>query len=129
MMALFENLNADFEHTDNRGRLIQLIHGGFRQVNVLETKGGYSRGAHFHKRTIEAFYVIRGSVEVKLKNKEAEELVVFKQGDFFEIHPFILHNMFFPEDCLMVQMYDTPVENADGTKDIFVEEDFYARNS
>ena len=41
-MALFENLNTDFEHTDNRGRLIQLIHDGFRQVNVLETKGTYS---------------------------------------------------------------------------------------
>ena len=104
----------------------QLIHDGFKQINVLESKKGVERGSHFHKRSIEAFYVISGSVEVTLWNNEDKEVVVFKKGDFFEIHPFILHNMLFLEDCLMVQMYSIPVENGDGTKDIFMEADFYA---
>ena len=105
---------------------MQLVHEGFSQVNVLESGAGSSRGAHFHKRAMEAFYVVNGSVEVTLMNKEKTECVTFRQGDFFEIVPFVLHNMYFPEDCLMVQLYSIPVENADGTKDIFMEDEFNA---
>ena len=101
-----------------------MIHNGFKQINVLESKKGVKRGSHFHKRSIEAFYVINGSVEVTLLNKDNKEIAVFNKGDFFEIHPYVLHNMLFLEDCLMVQMYDEPVENPDGTKDIFMEEEF-----
>lgn len=126
MMSLYETRNVDFRHQDYRGSLIQLVHGGFKQINVLESKDGSSRGAHFHKRSVEAFYVIEGSVVVRLWNKEKEETVTFKKGDFFEIHPFILHTMYFLADCIMVQMYDIPVENEDGTKDIYMEDEFNA---
>ena len=29
--------------------------------------------------------------------------------------------MSFPEDCVLVAMYDIPVEHEDGTKDIYVD--------
>ena len=125
-MNLYTMRKTDFQHTDTRGELVQLVHEGFNQINVLESHKGSMRGAHYHKRAIEAFYVVSGSVEVKLNDKETEQTVSFRKGDFFEIHPFVLHNMFFPEECLMVQMYDYPVENKDGTKDIYMETDFYA---
>lgn len=70
--------------------------------------------------------MISGSVDVVFKEKDEEKRVTFKEGEFFEIVPFVLHNMYFPEDCLMVQMYDIPVENEDGTKDIYMEEEFNA---
>ena len=129
-MELYNIKKVDFQHIDNRGSLTQLIHNGFEQINVLDSKKGVERGSHFHKRSIEAFYIISGSVKVTLisKDKEKDE-VIFIKGDFFEIYPNVLHNMLFLEDCLMVQMYDKPVENADGTKDIFMESDFYAWNS
>lgn len=117
---------VDFRHEDGRGSLTQLIHGGYRQINVLASNKGAMRGAHFHKRSVEAFYLIDGSVEVEFKSKTESKTVTFRRGDFFEILPFVLHNMVFPEDCLMVQMYDVPVENADGTKDIFTEDEFNA---
>lgn len=125
-MNLYSLKKIDFQHVDSRGSLTQLVHDGFKQINVLLSNKGAKRGAHYHKRAIEAFYVFSGSVEVTLWNKSNREIVVFKKGDFFEIHPYVLHDMFFPEDCLMVQMYDVPVENNDGTKDIFTEEDFNA---
>lgn len=125
-MNLYTIRKVDFQHKDDRGSLVQLVHEGFGQINVLESKTGAVRGAHFHKRAVEAFYVVSGSVDVFLQNREATEKVVFRQGDFFEIHPYVLHNMVFPENCLMVQMYDIPVENADGTKDIYMEEELYA---
>lgn len=129
MMSLYRKIEIDFKHIDNRGSLTQLIHDGFKQINVLESKKGVERGSHFHKRSTEAFYIINGSVEVTLWDKTSKETVVFGKGDFFVINPFVLHNMLFLEDCLMVQMYDEPVENVDGTKDIFTEGDFYERDS
>lgn len=125
-MDLYKTREVDFQHKDVRGSLTQLIHEGFVQINVLESIKGAERGAHLHKRSIEAFYIITGSVEVEFIGNDSKEIITFKQGDFFEIYPYVLHNMYFPEDCLMVQMYDKPVENKDGTKDIFMEEDFYA---
>ena len=126
MMGLFTTRKVDFSHTDARGSLTQLVHGGFDQINVLESGSGAERGAHFHKTSTEAFYVVSGSVRVRLWNGSDEETVVFHRGDFFEIKPFVLHNMVCPEDCLMVQMYDIPVEKEDGTKDIFAEDEFHA---
>ena len=125
-MSLYNLRTVDFQHKDTRGSLVQLVHNGFAQINVLDSKTGTTRGSHFHKRALEAFYVVSGSVEVELWNKVTTEKVTFHQGEFFEIPPFILHNMFFPKDCLMVQLYNIPVENEDGSKDIYTEVEFNA---
>ena len=120
-MELVQVLTIDFEHSDERGRLTQLVHEGFQQVNVLTTRRGVTRGGHFHKLSREAFYVISGSVEVELKTAERSESAVFHAGDFFAVAPYVSHSMFFPEDCVMVQMYDRPVEQPNGEKDIYSE--------
>ena len=126
MMELYRIREVDFQHKDVRGCLTQLIHSGYAQVNVLESKKGATRGTHFHREATEAFYLIVGSVETVLVGKDSSERVVFQKGDFFEIPPNVLHNMMFLEESLMVQMYSIPVEREDGTKDFFVEEEFYA---
>ena len=79
-MVLFKRRKVDFENVDYRGSLTQLIHDGFEQINVLKSNKGAKRGAHFHKRSIEAFYVIEGSVEVLFRSKDEQETVVFKKG-------------------------------------------------
>lgn len=121
-MALYEVKKVDFEHTDDRGRLTQLVHKGYQQINVVETRKGVVRGGHYHKVSSEAFFVVSGSVEVTLKDDFKEETVVFSKGKFFELHSFIVHSMFFPEDCILVAMYDIPVEKTNGVKDIYSEE-------
>ena len=123
-MSLYDLKKIDFSFEDSRGCLTQLVHEGYDQINVLKTNAGVLRGGHYHKISEEAFYVVSGSVEVELKRstETEKEKVNFKKGDFFEIHPNTVHSMFFPEDCLMVQMYDKPVEQADGSKDIYPEE-------
>ena len=118
-MALFEKLLPDFAFEDGRGKLTQLVHGGYTQVNVLESRKGVLRGGHFHKQSREAFFVVSGQVEVTLKKGLEQQTV---PGDFFEIAPFVVHSMRFPEDCVLVAMYDIPVEYADGAKDIYVNE-------
>lgn len=123
-MDLYDLKEIDFSFEDHRGCLTQLVHSGYDQINVLQTNAGVLRGGHYHKISDEAFYIISGSVEVELKKsgESKKEKAVFKKGDFFEFHPFTVHSMFFPEDCLMVQLYNKPVEQADGTKDIYPEE-------
>lgn len=120
-MALFEKLLPDFAFEDGRGKLTQLVHGGYTQVNVLESRKGVLRGGHFHKQSREAFFVVRGQVEVTLKKGPDQQTELFVPGDFFEIAPFVVHSMRFPEDCVLVAMYDIPVEYEDGTKDIYVD--------
>ena len=118
-MALFERLNTDFEHADDRGRLVQIIHDGYKQVNILETKKGVTRGSHYHKKSREAFYVVKGCVEVSLRRGEETETIEFGPDDFFAIDTDTFHSMFFREDCLMIQMYSIPVESENGEKDIY----------
>ncbi len=121
-MALFEKLVPDFTFEDGRGKLAQLVHGGYTQINVLESRKGVLRGGHFHKRAREAFFVVSGQVEVTLKKGPEQQIELFGPGNFFEIAPFVVHSMSFPEDCVLVAMYDIPVEHEDGTKDIYADE-------
>lgn len=120
-MELIKTKEVDFQFEDNRGSLTQLIHDGFEQVNVLITNKDVIRGGHYHKEAVEAFYVISGSVEVEASAGTEKEVKIFTKGDFFQVEPYIFHSMSFPEDCVMVQMYDKCVEKSDGTKDIYTE--------
>lgn len=116
---MVEILKTDFEHTDTRGSLVQLAHKGYEQINVLISNNEAHRGDHFHKEVREAFYIISGSVLLTVKFQERTQEYHFSAGDFFEIRPFTIHSMRFPEHCVMVQMYSKSVERSDGTKDIY----------
>ena len=98
------------------------MNGGYTQINVLESRKGVVRGGHFHKASRESFFVVSGRVEVTQKKVSEKQTELFSPGDFFEIAPFVVHSMCFPEDCVLVAMYDIPVEQKDGTKDIYAEE-------
>ena len=119
MNSLYTIKQPDFRFCDERGCLNQLVHDGYKQINVLESYSGVARGGHYHKETKEAFFIVSGSVEVSLMKDDEAETVLFSKNDFFEIAPYVVHSMFFPEDCVMLAMYDKPVERADGSKDIY----------
>ena len=115
---MYQLLVPDFKFSDERGTLVQLVCGGYTQVNVITSNRGVLRGNHFHKHSREAFYVISGSVKVTLTANGIQQTALFQSGDFFEIPPMVLHEMFYPEDCVMVALYDQPVEGENGEKDI-----------
>lgn len=118
-MNLYKLLDTDFEHKDDRGKLVQLVHDGYKQINILYSKSGTIRGKHYHKTASEAFYVVNGSVNVYLERDKISDQITFRQSDFFSIPPLTLHSMTFPEDCIMIAMYDIPVEKENGEKDIY----------
>lgn len=115
---LYQKLKSDFKFADDRGTLIQLVHTGYSQVNVVTSKAGTLRGDHYHKRSTEAFYVISGVVNMTLRRGDKKEKAVFQSGDFFQIEPYTVHDMFYPEDTVLVALYDIPIELENGEKDI-----------
>lgn len=118
---MIKRIKADFSFVDNRGELTQLVHGGYQQVNVLFTRKGVERGGHYHKQSTECFFVVNGSVTVSCSYKGKTKLETFCKDDFFQITPFVIHSMYFPEDCILVAMYDKCVELEDGSRDIYTE--------
>lgn len=117
---LYRMVEPDFYYEDQRGSLVQLVHGGYQQVNVLTSKAGVTRGGHYHKRCTEAFYVLSGAVKVTFKQGGLEEERLFTRGEFFKIPPHTVHTMAFLQDSVLLALYDEPVETAAG-KDIFSE--------
>ena len=82
-------LEEEFSHEDERRKIIQLFTADIKQVNVYEAKKGSILGNHYHKETIEYFYIIRGDV---LYNKSR----IVKTGDFFVVYPQEVHTL----ECL-----------------------------
>ena len=113
------SLTPDFCFSDERGSLTQLVHTGYEQINVLHSKAGVFRGGHYHKETSEAFYLVSGAVEVTFQRGSETETRNYRQGDFFQIPPFVVHSMQFAEDTVMVAMYTKCVERQNGSKDIY----------
>lgn len=116
-----------FEHADERGKLVQLCRGGYEQINVLYNNAGTVRGGHYHKISRETFFVLSGSVHVELQKElqinTEKTLHKFACGDFFVIEPLTVHSLFFPEDCVLVVLYDKCVELENGEKDIYEAKD------
>ena len=69
-------LEPEFQHRDNRRSLVQLLTADIKQVNIYEANHGAELGNHFHKETIEYFYIVRGSLEYNGRK-------ILKKGDLF----------------------------------------------
>ena len=79
---LIERIEVDFEYEDDRGVLTQLVHRGYSQINVVTSKGGMSRGGHYHKYNTEAYFIIRGKCKVTARRGDEQESGIFVAGDF-----------------------------------------------
>ena len=116
---VYKMLKPDFHFEDDRGTLIQLVHCGYRQVNVIRSIAGVIRGGHYHKKNHEAFYVVEGDCEVTFIEGERKQTRVFSAGEFFQIEPHIGHVFHYLSNTVMIGLYDLGVEEENGEKDIF----------
>lgn len=104
---------------DNRG-IFRGIMGDrtWEEVNYVETKKDTIRGNHYHKKTLEAFYIISGKIKISitnLKNKKQKELLV-KKGDIFIVDPYELHTFKTLENSSWINMLSERM--SDKNKDI-----------
>lgn len=112
---MLKNIKIDFEHSDDRGTIVQLIHTGYSQINVITSKKGVVRGGHYHKENDEAFYIVSGCLELNLNGHRYR----FMKGDFFGIEANDIHGFVFLEDTVLISMYSSGVELENGQKDIY----------
>lgn len=117
---LIEFIKTDFEFSDDRGTLTQLVHEGWKQVNYITSVAGAFRGNHYHLQNKEAFYVISGGFKLSLRHNETGERAEYniEAGSFFIIYPNVTHSFDYTKDTNLISMYDNGVELSDGTKDI-----------
>lgn len=79
-------LQPEFVHADNRRSLKQLLTEKIEQVNHYEARKGSVLGNHFHVKTREFFYVVKGSIfynNLKILNKNS--LFVVEPGEYHSI--------------------------------------------
>jgi len=105
-----QNLNPEFVREDGRGKLIQLITGEFKQINILEIGKGSYFGGHYHKHKTEWFYVLSGEVRV---NSE-----LYMKGGYFRVDSGNMHTLEAINDSIIVEILSCPYDS----KDIFIEE-------
>ena len=116
---LIEFVKPDFVFENEAGCLKQLVHDGYKQINVITSVAGSIRGGHYHKHNKECFYIIEGSFKLTVYNDETKEEYEINKGDMFVIPANVYHTFEYHEDTILIGMYDQGVELDDDIKDIW----------
>ncbi|MBI2667491.1 WxcM-like domain-containing protein [Candidatus Woesearchaeota archaeon] len=79
---------------DKRGILKEIAKNfTWKQLNYSITKKGSVRGNHYHKHTSELHFIVKGKLELYIKNLKTnkEYNYLFKKGSCFIIEPYEFH--------------------------------------
>jgi dTDP-4-dehydrorhamnose 3,5-epimerase-like enzyme len=87
-----------FSHSDGRGAIRGLINThDWGEINFIESDAGQVRGYHYHRSSVEFFFIVLGEILVKTwpldanLEKGVESKTVVKAGDAFLVTPMTLH--------------------------------------
>lgn len=118
---LIEWMKPDFEFENDAGCLKQLVHDGWKQVNVIISVPGSVRGGHYHKYNREGFYVVKGSFALRVWDARTNESEMYemREGDMFLIPPHVFHTFEYHEETTLVSLYSRGVELSESEKDIW----------
>lgn len=106
-----KRLKANFEHLDKRGVFLEVYRGkGWKELNFFSLKRGFSRGGHYHKKTLELFFVIEGKCLVKIVNIKNPKLRRFiaREKDIFLVEPYETHYLKALQDTKMIALLSVP---------------------
>ena len=95
---MIQFIDSYFQNKDKRGNIFGIINRlNWKEINFISSQKGSIRGGHYHKKTVELFFIIEGQIEIKVGkiNQEgdiAEEMkYTVKANDIFIIEPFTIH--------------------------------------
>ena len=77
---------------DSRRTLKNLLRTDIKDINVYEAKKGCTLGNHYHKHTIEYFYITRGTCIVRT----GTNVEIVNKGTLFVVKPNTTHSI----ECL-----------------------------
>lgn len=105
--------------TDSRGILRGISQGrSWEEMNYAESISGAVRGGHYHRRTVEGFYIIRGKLKVHFKSLKTALNYWFmaERGDSFLIPPLTVHTFEVMEEAAWINYLSRAMSDED--KDI-----------
>ena len=108
-------INPYFRHEDNRGIILGITQGMiWKEVNFVTSKKGTVRGGHYHKKTVEGFFVISGKIKVYIKNlkNNNENTFLIQNNDIFIIEPYEWHKFEILEDAEWINMLSEDMRNS-----------------
>lgn len=79
-------LQTEFNHTDERRTLTQLLTANIQQVNRYKIKKGATLGKHFHKQTREFFYILAGQICYN-------DILYLSKDSIFVVEPEEMHTL------------------------------------
>jgi UDP-2-acetamido-2,6-beta-L-arabino-hexul-4-ose reductase len=101
---------------DSRGVITGLINtGSWREINLISSDSGVTRGNHYHKATREGFAILKGVVQITLqpvdKNKLSGEVCeyIVNERKVFVIEPMTNHIFTVLEDATWINFLDQPM--------------------
>ncbi|MBI2524645.1 MAG: cupin domain-containing protein [Candidatus Rokubacteria bacterium] len=101
--------------TDARGlfRGIARVDWG-RELNYVESAAGASRGHHYHKTSLELFFILDGEVAATFVDvaSGATDRRRFVKGDAFVVRPFEAHRLDAVTDARWIQLISSEYDDA-----------------
>lgn len=91
-------LHDYFSHSDGRGAIRGLINThDWGEINFITSDADQVRGDHYHRSSVEFFFIVSGEILVRSWSLDAElkkgqeSSTVVKAGDAFLVTPMTLH--------------------------------------
>jgi quercetin dioxygenase-like cupin family protein len=102
-------LDVEFVRKDDRGELIQVSTGEWKQANILHIKKGKKLGGHYHKEHSELFYVIDG----RIRFTGRLTAIQLKTGDSLFIQPYDKHTFYALKNSTVLELLTRPYDKGD----------------
>lgn len=100
-----------FNFSDGRGEIEGIFQGkNWQEINIIRSIKGCIRGNHYHRETLEAFYVIEGKIKVTLVDIKTKEKNCYNlsAGDIFTIPLMTNHTFEILETAEWINMLSKP---------------------
>jgi quercetin dioxygenase-like cupin family protein len=116
-----KTIATEISHQDDRGAIIDLIEGvNINAVTFISFKKGAVRGNHYHKKTTQWNYIIKGKIKVVSQMGE-EPMVetILETGGFSVTEPMEKHALVGIEDSEMLVFTQGPRGGKEYESDTF----------
>jgi dTDP-4-dehydrorhamnose reductase len=104
-----------FSHFDLRGGICGINQGQtWKEINYIESAKGAVRGNHYHKETLEGFFIIDGTIRIdlhRLENDKKESFIV-RRGDILMIEPNVVHTFIILEAAKWINFLSRSIEGS-----------------
>jgi len=101
---------------DSRGLFKGLINSGtWEEINFIETEAGITRGGHYHKDTVELFFILDGDIEVTISKTNSIERQKYpvSSGQIILIEPNEIHFFRCLTRCRWINVLSKKIDEID----------------